>query len=589
MERRRRTARPSNRIFIIWLLIALAAFAGVTGYLSYALQKESIVKRCESLMGDVYKAYYEKVYAFSDLYTPIYRDDEYEQALRAYFSRTGAANPQVREHGRLVRLLTQMCALDKDIQFIALYNPAAENNFLLETGNSQLTAIPHGLPCEELTDGERFRLLGRYLYRTADGGTPVPVFLIKGGAIKGDESGEVLIGYRCSLFDRLVKSGGSSEPVEILLENESGILYDSYGTHYEDGFSAQWIGAESATWKNPDGTRWFAGSKSNQGRVFTAAYLMPWWRLFWLANANTPFILGILASFAFFAMLIYFNTSRRIFRKVEAIREGLEVIGTNNLDYRLKTGSGADEFDEIAEYVNRMAGRLKTGVEKEYELRAKQTRSELNQLQARFDPHFLYNTLEVIRGSLFRNGDMENADYIEKLSRIFRSLTDAEPVVSILDEISFCSLYVSLLQLRYHDAVDIVYDIDPELQQCGILTHLIQPAIENYFMHAMNDAEEWHAMEVSCARDAEGIRFEIADHGLGLTQERLEELNEKLRNPENGGKGYGLMSIANRIRIFYGETYGIQLKANKPNGICVIIRIPEMSVEEHQVRLGIAE
>ena len=308
------------------------------------------------------------------------------------------------------------------------------------------------------------------------------------------------------------------------------------------------------------------------------------------SNQAALSILLILFFFACFSLALYMYATRQIFYKVERIHQGLSAIGENRLEYRLQVTNVSDEFDQIASNINTMAERLQESIENEYQMRMRQRWSELTQIQARFNPHFLYNTLEVIRGKLFQNGDIENADYIEKLSRIFRSLTDAEPVITIREEISFCSLYLALLQLRYHDAVDITYEVAAEIQQCGILAHLIQPAIENYFMHPFSENAGYHEMEIICERTKENwVRFIITDNGTGMPPEKMEELNQKLKNPVMEGKGYGLMSIAKRIRMFYGEAYGVVLEQNQPCGVRVIITIPRMDKEEHLRKLGIVD
>lgn len=132
------------------------------------------------------------------------------------------------------------------------------------------------------------------------------------------------------------------------------------------------------------------------------------------------------------------------------------------------------------------------------------------------------------------------------------------------------------------------YYIDAELQDCGILAHLIQPAIENYFMHALDETTDSHNLDVTCEAVTEDtIRIVIADNGTGSDDARIAEVNRRLRTPAIGDRGYGPMSIAKRIRLFYGEGYGVHLENNEPEGMRVIITIPRMSVETHRRKLGI--
>lgn len=545
--------------------------------------------QCEMVMQDIFDRYYEKVYHFSDIYVPIYASDENKRIMRSYFSRKGGQTLNAMERADLVSLLGDMAGQDREILFIALYNPEAEYNFYLMAGGNSLKELWQDIPLGESADRKRMQLLGRYVWQD-ENGIARDTFLIKGGAEVDNRKGGILVGYNADIFDRAVDMNRDEISVAFVLANENGVIYDSEGIRYDADFQTDWLGEESAYHRDGAGKYYFTGVMQNGGRIFTAAYLIPWKEM--VANcggAMAPFLL-LLVCFTCFAVSLYLYSTRQIFRKVEGIRKGLEVIGNNELDYRLEVTSLHDEFDEIANIVNLMAGRLKESIEKGYEMRIRQLRSELSQIQARFNPHFLYNTLEVVRGNLFRNGDMEDADYIEKLSRIFRSITDAVPVVSIREEMSFCSLYMALLQVRYHNAVEIIHDIEADVQECGILAYLIQPAIENYFMHALSEDTEYHAMEITCELTAEEhIRFVIADNGTGLSEEQLEEINGQLHSQTEKRSGYGLSSIAKRIRLFYGEGYGITLGQNQPCGVKVIIVIPRMSIEEHQSRLGILE
>ncbi len=588
MAQKKYSIRPVNKVFIIWLFTALILFAGVTCSFSYAVRRNSIMLQCEGIMGELFELYREKVYGFSNIYVPVFQSDTYENMMYSYFEREGEEVPSARERADLVELLGRMLNQDEDIVFIGLYNSGADYNYCMIYGENTLSELWPDIPKGNGADTESMQLLGRYTWQKDN--MTKSVFLIKGSAFSEKEDSCILVGYDADIFDKVVLRDTAKASAIYLLSNESGVIYDSEEIPYTGTFDTDWISGESGYDIDPQGKLWVTGSIRNNGRIFTAAYLIPWWKVFFISNQDTPLLLLLLAGFAVIALLLYFRSTRQIFQKVEWIQNGLETIGSNRLDYRLQLTGMDDEFDGIAQDINIMTERLETSIEQEYQMRIRQKWNELYQIQSRFNPHFLYNTLEVIRGKLFQNGDLENADYIEKLSRIFRNLTDAEPVSSIREEIAFCSLYMALLQLRYQDAVDVEYDIDPQLQECGILTHLIQPVIENYFVHAMSENNDWHVMEIICEKKEGGrISFTIADNGTGIPEEKRIEINQNLKQPDMKAQGYGLASIARRIRLFYGEDCGIELEKNQPCGIRVIITILEMSRQEHLMKMGIYE
>ncbi len=589
MAKKRFHIRPVSKVFMISILLALIVFAGITSYSAYAYQRDRILLQCESALHDVFDLYYDKVYSLSDLYVPVFQSDENTRLMRSYFTRAGSNQLQYEDRIELAMLLNNMMSRDGDIHFIALYNPDAAHNYCLTVNSSTLRDMWSDLPTLSDDNGSRQQLLGIYEWQT-DYNEVKHSFVIQGGSVPAGSKGKIFIGYDLTAFDKVLRRKEASSLATFIVTNETGLIYDSSASRYDQPYDMSWLSAGTNVVIDPEDNAWFTGVLNNAGRVFSAAYLVPWGELIRLSHVYTPFILLILATFTLFAMSLYGISAKRIFRRVEGIQEGLAVLGENQLDHRLSISDSDDEFDEIAEHINAMALRLKGSIEKEYELRVRETAAELNQIQARFDPHFLYNTLEVIRIKLFSTGDLETADYIDKLSRIFRNLTDAATVMSLREEIAFCSLYMSLLQLRFHDAVEVSYYIDAELQDCGILAHLIQPAIENYFMHALDESTDSHNLDITCeAVTEDAIRIIIADNGTGSDDERIAEINRRLLTPAIKDRGYGLMSIAKRIRLFYGEGYGVHLEKNEPEGMRVIIIIPRMSVETHRRKLGISD
>ncbi|MBQ2952550.1 MAG: histidine kinase [Clostridia bacterium] len=387
-------------------------------------------------------------------------------------------------------------------------------------------------------------------------------------------------------MERILDRADVGNTVNYMVLADDRVVFDSeglcYGTSYDDG----WLQGEGNVFTDAAGKRWYVGSIRNAGREFTCLYMYPWLQGFLWAMADTPMLLGLLVAFTAMALVLYIVSSRRIFRRVKQINEGLTVIGQNHLDHRLLISSVSDEFDEISKSINVMTEMLQTAVDEEYEMRLKHMHLQLTQIQARFNPHFLYNTLEMIRGRLFESGDLESVDYIEKLARIFRNLTDAKSVIKLRDELSFCSLYVALLQLRSSGDVNVSYDVSPELLDCGIIANLIQPAIENYFVHALDDERESKELEIICQPKGESdVQIIVADNGTGITTGRMTEVNRQLATPDLAVSHYGLMSIAKRIKLFYGDPYGVHLEQNPAAGVRVVIDIPRMSMKEHESKL----
>lgn len=584
MKQKRFSIRPVNKVFVIGIAVMFILFAGISCQysVSYQLGRQKLAwDNAQKLLFD---AYSEKAYSLSEIYESAYYQDPEQSAMQAYFRRTGSQTLTVSQITGLVDMLSIMWLQDNDIDWIALYNPNAGNNYFLARGRTQLSILPDSFPYVQEASSGGMQLLGA---RRWTDGNQVPRFsyCIKGGAIPMGVQGSILLGYSLEAMERILRQADVEEDVRFLILAGDEVAFDSQGSLYGETYDVSWIAPGRTVHRDAQGKYWFAGSLRNEGRVFTCVYTYPLTKGILNAMADTPLLLGLLVAFTVMALVLYIVSSRRIFRRVRQIGDGLTIIGQNRLDHRLAMTSASDEFDEIAQSINTMTAMLQTAVDKEYEMRLKHMQLQLSQIQARFNPHFLYNTLEMIRGRLFESGDLESADYIEKLSRIFRNLTDAKSVVKIRDEISFCSLYVALLQLRTADDVNVFYDVAPELLDCGVIANLIQPAIENYFVHALADEQAYNEMEISCQPFGEAaIRIVVANNGAGLTPERLQEINTQLALPELNAPNYGLMSIAKRIKLFYGDQYGVRMESNGDAGVRVVIDIPRMSMEDHEAK-----
>lgn len=584
-KRNRFSIRPVSRVFIIGLAMMLALFAGISCYYSVSFKLRSTLMQWDNTLNTLYDAYYDKVYSFSDVYEPVFRQYPEQTVLQKYFGRTGSQLPDAVEHTELANILNLMIGQDNDIDWVALYNPEANRNYFLRRGHNQLSVLPDSFPYKAEGNPKKLQLLGMQIWMDLNEKTYTS-FCIQGGAIPANMDGYILVGYSLNSMARVLDRADLKAGVDFLITAGDQVVFDSSGARYGERISNEWMQQTGLVQKDQEGKRWVTGIIRNEGRKFACAYLSPWETVAVQILSDTPLLLGLLLAFAGMALLLYFAASRRIFTRVNSIGQGLAELGQNKLDYRLASSPAGDEFDQISESINNMAELLQETVNKEYELRLNQMHLQLTQIQARFNPHFLYNTLEMIRGRLFESGDLESADYIEKLARIFRNLTDAKAVVKLRDEISFCSLYVALLQLRTSDDVKVSYDVAPELLECGVISNLIQPAIENYFVHALVDEMESNELEIICQPSGEAeMRIIVSDNGMGITRERMTEVNRQLAYPGLDTPNYGLMSIAKRIKLFYGDQYGVHLEMNDEAGMRVVINIPRMSMQEHEAKV----
>jgi hypothetical protein len=234
-------------------------------------------------------------------------------------------------------------------------------------------------------------------------------------------------------------------------------------------------------------------------------------------------------------------------------------------------------------FISILAGYLKKSGDRAYYYELKQRDAELSELQSKFNPHFLYNSLEIFRVRCQKNGDHETAELITQLAGIFRGFIGSKTFIPIREELAFGKRYLALFRARYGESVRILYDIDTPVLQYGIIRNVFPPLIENYFTHAFDTARDDNFIIFRGRVESEKtVLISVEDNGQGMEEGRLAALNGGFREKAAVEyESYGLKNLHQRLRLFYGDQYGIMVRSNEDRGLSVEIRIAKMTCEEY--------
>ncbi len=268
------------------------------------------------------------------------------------------------------------------------------------------------------------------------------------------------------------------------------------------------------------------------------------------------------------------------------INDGLHQIGQNDLDHQLPVNFHQNGLPEIAQSINQMTIHLRENINRAYYYELKQREAELSELQSKFNPHFLYNTLEMLRSRCQLNGDDATADLITQLSAIFRGFIGSQTFIPMSEELAFSKRYLALFGARYEDRVQIRYDFDKEILKYGIIRNLFQPLIENYFVHGFDTSnEENYILLKGKSLDDKTMILIMEDNGSGMSPEDMEALNAKLHEPiQISTESYGLKNLHQRLRLFYGGDCGLTIYPNPTaaKGISIQMTALKMTCEEYE-------
>ncbi|HZG57689.1 sensor histidine kinase [Paenibacillus sp.] len=262
----------------------------------------------------------------------------------------------------------------------------------------------------------------------------------------------------------------------------------------------------------------------------------------------------------------------RLMRKVEQ----------GDLQVSFPVASG-DEVGRLGHAFNTMVSKLSELGYLLYETELREKDAQIAALQSKINPHFLYNTLGSISMYAELEGNKEIVLMSNNLSRLLRySLGSRKETVTLRDELEHVNGYMAIQKLRYDERIDYVCDIEPSALDCRMIPLLLQPIVENALNHGIDKGVGIGRIRLGgCAEDGT-LRLTVEDDGVGLTSERLESLQERLRSARDigGATGNGLLNVHRRIRLHFGAPYGLTLESMPYQGVKVIMTLPAIRPAE---------
>ncbi len=218
-------------------------------------------------------------------------------------------------------------------------------------------------------------------------------------------------------------------------------------------------------------------------------------------------------------------------------------------------------------------------INKVYYNQLKQKEAELNSLQNKINPHFLYNTLESIRGAALYHGIDSIASMAKSLSLLFRYSINSNVLVTVREEIENLDNYITIQNFRHDDKFEVIYNIPEKVYDYKMLKLILQPIVENSIKHGLEMKLGKGVIKVTIWDVGSIFKIEISDDGIGIPHDKILELNKRLSDGssapnENGsgsGTGIGILNVNSRIKLYFGEQYGIKFREAQVGTIVEIV------------------
>lgn len=265
----------------------------------------------------------------------------------------------------------------------------------------------------------------------------------------------------------------------------------------------------------------------------------------------------------------------RLKKHVNLLKEGIRQISTGQYSYRFHLHDER-QFMDIFHQFNQMAETVENMVEQMDKITLQRAELEVQSLQAQINPHFLYNTLSSI-SRLAKLGEVDNLHaMLLALAKFYRlTLNEGKPEYYLEQEIQHVRSYMEIQQIKYRELVTFSYQVEEELLRYLTLRMILQPFAENAIKHAFV-GEPMH-IRLEVYEQGTSIIFQMMDNGVGMPKERLATIYT-----EGEGKGIGIVNVHNRIKLHYGEEYGIQITSDLGIGTTVKISIPKTLESKHK-------
>lgn len=250
---------------------------------------------------------------------------------------------------------------------------------------------------------------------------------------------------------------------------------------------------------------------------------------------------------------------------------------TNNFEF--KSIEGTAEITSLTESFEHMVVQIKELVEKVRQEEITLRKTELKALQAQINPHFLYNTLDAIAWLCEEERHKDAVEMVNSLAKLFRiSISRGHELITIEKEMQHAKSYLKIQNFRYKNQFTYSFDVDEECLNylCNKIT--LQPIIENAIYHGIDRMVDEGKINIGIHQKGDRIIFTVEDNGVGMTEEQCEEI---LHKDEGDRVGIGIKNVNDRIKIYFGEEYGLTIQSELDEGTRVTISMPKITENDY--------
>lgn len=396
-----------------------------------------------------------------------------------------------------------------------------------------------------------------------------------------DTIGMIAIDANIGVIDNIIKDlDRSTHGKTLVVDKNNSVVYDSDKSLIGQNLKNSELMPEDTTQQGSfhtkiDGKGVLAIYKESSVTGWKVLITVPEGELMADAMRTRTYTLAAALAIMGFALLISLVLVFALTKPLRGLVRMMKEVQTGNLDVVFPVVS-RDEAGLVGSAFNRMIDRIKTLIQDIYTVEERKKEAELQSLQHQINPHFIYNTLESIRMTAVLSDNKEVATMTQLLGKLLRySIHGGLESVPIAKEWEHLSIYVQLLNYRYGSRFELELPDASETAGLSVIKLLFQPIVENAVYHGLHESRSGMHIHIACLREGKDLLFEVADDGEGMEEETLHKLRAALRGGSEGdGTGIGLRNVNERIKLKYGEPYGLSIRSQFGQGTVVTVRLP---------------
>lgn len=269
-----------------------------------------------------------------------------------------------------------------------------------------------------------------------------------------------------------------------------------------------------------------------------------------------------------------------ITRPLEELTRSIEELDNENLKPDIYIG-GSREVEYLGNTLRDLVKRLRKLMDDIVVEQEEKRKTELDALQSQINPHFLYNTLDSIVWMIEGERYQDAIFMITQLASLFRiSISRGKNIIKVEDEIRHAKNYMNIQKIRYKNMFKVDFDIDDEILNCQTVKLIIQPILENSLYYTVEPLDGDGEISIKGYREGKDIYIKVTDNGLGMTPETVANVLKENNRVRKRGSGVGLINVHNRIRLQFGDEYGLVIESELDEGTTVTIHLPFLEYRE---------